>query len=314
MVVARRFAVHQNGVVARRQLTRAGFAGSTIARCLTNGSLFRVFRGVYAVGRPRIEQKGLWMAGTLTAGENAVLGYRSAAALWGFVRVRFTVEVVRTGSSGRQRSQVDLDGTTTSIPLVVRESNHLPSSELRVVSNIRVTSVARTLLDLSMVLTVAGLRRAFIEADRLGLLDDPELAEYSYRKVPRRGTADFRRMVSRRLPEADVIKSVFEGLFLDICDDHGITHPKVNHVVGRSEIDCVWSGSRLLVELDSYEFHRGREMFEQDAARSNRLRAEGWTVLRFTWRMTTNQSQDIADQVKRVLAREHQEAPGETAH
>lgn len=314
MEVARRFASRQFGVVARRQLIRSGLAESTIAKCVENGSLSRLFRGVFAVGHPRVEQRGLWLAGVLSAGDGAVLGYRSAAALWGFLPAKRAVEVIRTGSSARQRAWVELTGRMVSIPLMIRQSRTLPAAELRVVNGIPVTSVARTLLDLSTVLSKAALRRAFIEADRLGLLDDRELVTCAHRSVPRRGTKEFRRMVGRRLPDAQKLKSVLEGLFLDLCDKYGIARPEVNHVVGRSEIDCVWPGSRTMVELDSYEFHRGREKFEEDRARSNRLKADGWVILRFTWRMVVHEPNQVAALIKQAQKRASElQASAETA-
>ena len=40
----------------------------------------------------------------------------------------------------------------------------------------------------------------------------------------------------------------------------------------------------VVVELDSWEYHRTRAAFERDRRRDRDLIAAGWTVLRVTWR------------------------------
>ncbi|MFP5388498.1 MAG: hypothetical protein ACLGG5_04280, partial [Thermoleophilia bacterium] len=52
---------------------------------LARGQLRRVRRGVYGVGHALQSQRTRWMAAVLSAGPDAVLSHRSAAALWGLV-------------------------------------------------------------------------------------------------------------------------------------------------------------------------------------------------------------------------------------
>ena len=54
-------ATEQHGVVARRQLTELGLTPQHIAYRIDIGRLIRVFRGVYAVGHPRLTREGRWM-------------------------------------------------------------------------------------------------------------------------------------------------------------------------------------------------------------------------------------------------------------
>lgn len=67
-----------------------------------------------------------------------------------------------------------------------------------------------------------------------------------------------------------------------------ITGWRTNHrFTVRGEVfylDIAFPGSRLVVELDGYRFHSGREAFERDRIRQNLLVAAGWRVLRFTSR------------------------------
>ena len=48
------------------------------------------------------------------------------------------------------------------------------------------------------------------------------------------------------------------------------------------EVDCVWRGARLIVELDS-RLHLDHGKFERDRARDRALTIAGWRVVRVTW-------------------------------
>jgi len=73
----------QHGVVARRQLLEAGAGPRAVELRLERGRLHSVHAGVYAVGHRSLSPQGRWMAAVLAGGVRAVLGHRSAAALWG---------------------------------------------------------------------------------------------------------------------------------------------------------------------------------------------------------------------------------------
>lgn len=291
----------QHGVVARRQLLESGVHRSSIDGQLGR-SLFVLFPGVYAVGRPQISQEGLWLAGVLCAGHGAVLGYRSAASLWGLDRVRPAVDVVRARHRWSCRSLIDVAGRRGPVPLQVRRTQHLPDRHRAVVRGIPVTSVARTLLNLAAVMPQSSFERSFLEADRLGLIVDADLIDCLSRTRGRRGAACFRRMSMRRIPEMEDLRSVLEGLFLMLCRDEGIDRPETNVRIGPHEVDCVWRRNRLIVELDGYEFHRGLEKFEEDADRSSELRGLGWSTMRITWRMVTERPDEVATRVRNALA------------
>jgi len=61
----------QHGVIARRQLLELGMSESAIDHRIATARLHRVFRGVYAVGRPQLSQAGRWMAAVLVCGPGA---------------------------------------------------------------------------------------------------------------------------------------------------------------------------------------------------------------------------------------------------
>jgi very-short-patch-repair endonuclease len=61
----------------------------------------------------------------------------------------------------------------------------------------------------------------------------------------------------------------------------------------RLEVDFCWPDRRLIVEADSWDFHKTRAAFERDRRRDLLLTAAGWTVLRITWRQLTTRPQEV---------------------
>lgn len=70
-------------------------------------------------------------------------------------------------------------------------------------------------------------------------------------------------------------------------------------------VDVLFPAQRLVLEVDGYAAHSAREAFERDRRRQNRLVAEGYIVLRFTWRDLTERPGDVVRQVAAVLAGAH---------
>ena len=77
-------------------------------------------------------------------------------------------------------------------------------------------------------------------------------------------------------------RSELERRFLALVRDAGLPVPLVNHRVGAVEADFVWPEHRVIVETDGYAYHRAA--FESDRARDQALAAQGYLVLRVTWR------------------------------
>jgi very-short-patch-repair endonuclease len=50
-----------------------------------------------------------------------------------------------------------------------------------------------------------------------------------------------------------------------------------------ARVDLAYPERRVVIELDGFGPHSGRESFCRDRTRQNQLVLLGWTVLRFTW-------------------------------
>jgi hypothetical protein len=81
---------------------------------------------------------------------------------------------------------------------------------------------------------------------------------------------------------APFTNSDWERDFLDFCDDHRVPRPELNVLVEGFLVDALWRDMRLVVELDSYAFHRQLTAFEDDRRRDAKLQLAGYVVLRLT--------------------------------
>jgi len=281
----------QHGVVSRRQLERLGLGTEAIKKRLRTGRLHSVHRGVYAVGHNRLNMRGNWLAAVLACGDGAVLSHRSAAALWGLMRARWSpVEV--TSAHGR----MGRDG-------IYLHRSPMSDDERTVESRIPATSLPRTLRDLAEVVDEDRLRRAFEEADRLKLLRMPALEQVCERAGRRKGIPALRRLIATAR-EPVTTRSPFENRFAEFYREHlgDLPTPRTNVLILDHEVDAYWPPQRLVVEMDSWEFHGHRAAFERDRARDAALQAAGYRAIRLTHRRLKAEPDAVATQLRALLA------------
>jgi very-short-patch-repair endonuclease len=280
----------QHGVLSRRQLLAAGLSTRTIERRREAGRLFAVHGGVYAVGHDRLTPTGQAMAAVLACGEGAVLSHRNAAAIWGIARsTRSRIEV--TAAVGRRRPGI-----------LVHESGLAPEDRTERVA-IPITSVSRTLFDLAEVLDMPQLERAWEEADRLRLLELGQVEAVCSRAHGRRGLKRIRPLLeSARAPVKT--RSPLEDFFARFYESRQLPMPAFNVTVLGHEVDALWPREKLIVEADSYKFHRHRAAFERDRRRDTERQAAGYRVLRVTHRRLAEDSESLAVEIRALLDRE----------
>jgi len=297
-----RLSGEQHGLVSRRQLLDSGVSRGAIDGRREAHQLLPVCFGVYAVGRPITSDEEVWTASILGGGPGSFLARRSAAVLWGLVRgPDRPVELVRDDSRSPTRFRLGPPGISRAATVRVARSERLGEDEIDTRRGLPVTSINRTLLDLASVMSEKRLRSAFNEADRLGLLDKDRLVQYSEASFGQVGIGSFRRLVDVRHPETVATRSELESMFLDICRGAGLPTPRVNQMVCGFEVDCLWPDQRVVIELDGFEFHRGRMSFDRDANRDFVLKQAGYRVTRLTHTLVKNDPKGLADLVRREL-------------
>jgi hypothetical protein len=238
------------------------------------------------------------MAATLAGGPGAALSHRSAAELWGILPESDRVPEVTVPVSREQRT-----GLRWRFP-------PLEADEIEQVDRIPVTSSARTLFDLAVVLDRHRLARAIDRAEGMELASPTSLPALLERYPRRRGAAKLRAIFNGGAIGLGVTRSELEDRFVRFTDRHNLPHPELNVWLpsdeGWVEVDCLWRAAGLIVELDGRAYHDSALAFEADRARDRALIAAGWRVIRVTWRQLTREPAALAADLRSVLlARAH---------
>jgi hypothetical protein len=250
-------AAKQHSVVSRRQLVALGMSDRTIGRRVAEGWLHRVYTGVYAVGHPRLTQKGRWMAAVVACGQGSFLSHADGTALLGFYD-RTGPRVHVTVTSHRR-----VDG------LILHRTRRLDPEEVTRKNGIPVTTVARTLVDLTEYLSEDRLLRAMREAEYQRLLDLDSLTAAVERAHGRRRLKALKRALALHRP-GEIVRGELEHRFAELMRGTGIPEPQRNvpiAVRGRTYVlDCYWPELGLAVELDGRDAHARELAFESDSA------------------------------------------------
>jgi hypothetical protein len=263
-----RIASTAHGVVTASQLLSAGVTRREIEVRLRKGVLIRVHRGVYRVGHLAPSVEATYLAAVLAAGEGALLCGRAAAHLLGLVKGR------APGPEVIARTQRRIEGVTTHRSRAAGDGR-----DATIVRTIPVTTVPRTLVDISSELSLDALARACHEAGvRYGATPNSVEAVLAQRPGSP-GAKKLRRVIHG---DVHVTLSKLEAHFLELLQSAGLPLPVTNRQAGSHRVDCRWPEHRLTVELDGYRFHNSRHSWEQDRHREREARARGDDFRRYS--------------------------------
>jgi hypothetical protein len=252
-------AARQHGVVTIAQL-RGCVSEATVRRWVAAGRLHRVHRGVYAVGHPGLSQRGIWSAAVLGAGDDAALSHLSVAEFWSVSRWPCrTIHVVST--KRRALDGVELHTVRT-----------LDPRDVLVHNGIRVTTVARMLVDLTDVLTPHQLAYVIHEAEFKRIFDERAVRAAMARANGRHNLHVLTRALELHAQGSAGTRSAKEDAFLDAQDVEPLVNTKI-------EVDFHWPDEGRVVEIDGHGHGRLATRVD-DAQRDARLTADGWTVER----------------------------------
>jgi hypothetical protein len=254
--------------VSRAQLEALGVSKDAIEHRVAAGRLVIVAQGVFALA-PVLDDEpwGRWMGATLTH-PGSLLSRLSAAVAWGALsREGRFVSITRPGTGGPRRHG----------DILVHRSGHLDGdrTELR---GVPITSIARTLIDITHEVGDRALARAVREAVRLRLITLYELADALGRYRGWRGSRRLAATVARYsgLP-IERARSGAEVRALEIVRAAGYERVGLNLTVAGEEADLVFPGKRRIIEIDGGPFHLDKGA---DARKEAAWTAAGWEVRR----------------------------------
>jgi hypothetical protein len=283
--VLARMARRQHGVVTRKQLLAAGVSSDEVQWRLREGGLIPVHRGVYRVGHraPSIEAR--YHAAVLACGEGAVLSGMAAAYLWGLIKGsapppevtapnRRMVKGVRTRHARRKQTE--------------QTTRH----------GISITTVPRTLVDISSLLSLPDLARACHEAGGLHRTTPRQVEVVLTNRPNTPGAKQLRKVM---YGDVHVTLSALERKFLKRLREAGLPEPVMNRKAGQRRVDCRWPQHRLTVELDSYRYHSSRHAWELDRRREREARARGDEFRRYTYADVFDIPEEMLGELRRLL-------------
>jgi Transcriptional regulator, AbiEi antitoxin/Protein of unknown function (DUF559) len=284
-------AARQHGVVAARQMATLGFSRSMIRRMRERGWLFLIHRGVYAVGHPRLTLHGRWMAAVLACGPEALLSHHQAAALYDLRRAPWSPIHV-TAPRLRKHAGVEC-----------HVASGMRGRPRVIVDGIPVTSVERVFLDMATMLGPQPLRSLLEAAQRKGSFEYDRVLYAIERSNGHRGIGALRAALALLGDSAPATRSRLEILFLELVRAAGLPEPSVNVIAVGDVVDFRWPQFNLVVEVDSWEYHRLRRPFEEDKRRGNRMQLAHVIVLRYTDEQLVNEPERVIAELRAAMAR-----------
>jgi len=290
IIKLRELATEQFGVVSGKQLKSLGFGTGSIKHQVHTGRLTIVHSGVYAVGHTAIEFKGRCMAALLACDiGRSTVSHFSAAHLWGFGPTRTAprrIDIAVWRGQPRHRQ------------ISVHRPPDLDESQCRWQGPLRVTSPARTLLDIAAS-EPKLLSETANEAFAKGLVSVNELEELLESFGSRRGIC----VLKSQIVEPGFTRSAAERLMADLIRHHSLPTAELNARVLDYEVDFLWRKEKLIVEVDGFRFHRTRLKSDRDAEKAGTLQSAGYTVIRVTWKLIRESPDTVASWIRNAMSR-----------
>jgi hypothetical protein len=149
----------------------------------------------------------------------------------------------------------------------------LATNQVRRHRSIRVTSPARTILDIQTRLTDAQLIRTINDLRLAGHMRQTELDRLLEASDRVKALVD---------PKEPPTRSLKEDEFLAFCRQHGLPRPKVNVRLHGHEVDALFEAEKVVVEIDGWRYHSSHKSFESDRDRDADLAQYGYLTVRVT--------------------------------
>lgn len=270
-------------------LLRQGIGPGELQRMVERGEMVRVRRGVYADGPltedPRIDHLTRARAAALTLSDNKVFSHQTAGVLHDLPVWRPSLARVVATRPGRS-------GGRTRHDLIIRVAP-LPDQDVTEINGLKVTSLARTVADLSRECPLLWGLPAVDAALRKGATPGQLAAQAdAARRWP--GVRTFKAALDLADGRAE---SAGESISRLVLFQLGLPTPVLQQDIAHSRTgkflarpDFCWPDLRIVGEFDgkvkySCGLDNGNldDIVLREKRREHDLRADGWTVIRWIW-------------------------------
>jgi hypothetical protein len=281
-----RLATTAHGIVTWAELRAAEISPEAIKRRVVKGLLIPEYRGVYRVGHRAPSVDASYMAAVKACGPDAALSDLAAGHFWRLLKGPPPPPQV-TAPTERK-----VDGLKP-------KRSRLHHGDVTTFQGIRITTVARTLVDLAPVLEIEILARACHEAAVLYRTTPQQVEAVLARRPKARGAKKLRAIIRG---QHKVTLSKLERRFLELLIEHGLPLPDTNTRVGKHRVDCHWQALGLTVELDSYTYHNSYHAWHQGHDREREARKRGEEFRSFTYDDVFEDPTYMLDQLRELLS------------
>jgi len=287
-----RVARGQRTLITTDQLAACGLGKDAVAHRVRTGRLHLVFHTVYSVGCGELPPLALELAALLACGRPSFIGHRSAAFVWGLVKVApAEVEVSVVGGACRSREGIR-----------VHRLQAIDRRDVQRHEGLWISTPARALLEIAVVSAHDELVDAVGAGVAGRLVNRGELDAVLARNRGRRGVARLAEVLGEE-SGVTITRSRAERAFWKLIRDARLPRPEVNQRLGPYVPDFMWREQRLIVELDSYQFHAGPDRWQNDHDKDLYFRESGFDVLRPTRDHVVHQPARVLVSVVRALER-----------
>jgi hypothetical protein len=219
---------------------------------------------------------------------NAPLAGGSAMTLWGFWRrwdQPFEIAI--------------LNGDRRPANLIVHRPRNLANRDIRTHLGVRVTSPARTLLDLAARRNQRQFKRDVNRALHSNYLSQGAIADLVDRN-PRHPAAS--RLSWFVTTEGGPTLSDWERELPAFCTNQDLPGPVMARRAAGHTPDASWPELRIVLELDSWQYHNTRLDFETDHDRDLDYQANDLLPVRITWELMIHLPDRTGARLREIVA------------
>ena len=289
----------QHGVLSRAQVLATGGDDDFIAWRLRTEAWARVAPGVYGLpGWPPTWKRFLWIA-HLAVGPGSVVSHQAAAALHGFYTFKPGPVVLTVVHGDHERPG----------PWTVRQSTDLRPTDITTADGLAVTTPARTLFDLSAVLSRPRYERVLDDAhvSRCCRIEDVEALYRALRRPGKRGMKMLGQVIECRGSGYVPTASELERRLVKLLRRGGLPDPSRQYplpwrVGAEGRVDLAYPEHRVVIEGDGRRWHSRMDQMAADRRRDREAVRHGWRPYRFVWEEITGQPEMVCQAVRDALS------------
>ncbi|MEN8114983.1 MAG: type IV toxin-antitoxin system AbiEi family antitoxin domain-containing protein [Actinomycetota bacterium] len=286
-------AAAQGGAIRREQALATGLSKGQIDRRVRDGRWDPIgYFGYRIIDMPGATNLVRAAVATLP---NAVVSHDSAAEIHDMDKLRRGRAAVLVHS----RTTHEFPGVT------VHRCHDLLDEHIVEIDDLPVTTIPRTIVDLSRFLTTRHLT-AVLASAVTNKQTTVDAVQNVVDQVAQRGKPGIRKirwvLEDRQIGPRE--GTPLERLGAQVLREGGLPEPRFEYPIPWNpdrRFDAAYPRSQLAIEWDSRRWHELLEAFTRDRERDRQALLHGWRLVRFTWIDVTRSPQEVVSTVRDLL-------------